>query len=369
MSKSYEILSTAYDEAEKMFIGGNFTKILKKETKEYLNVIGENSENAKGVLAVLTTLIEYKIEKPEQDIRFHQSRQKNGFSGRVHDKNHITPFLKEKSFPSPAVSGWLTRSLEQPNPYKLDYAGNISPKEVKEAFLNSVDLLEKQGEDAKSMLQYLFYLLIKQRDAKKIQLIKPSELTISTILSHLQKHFNYKYKGHGASRLPVLAIYSAYQCMVSEMKRFKGKELLEIESHTSSDASSGRIGDIDVWNNEDNTPFEGVEVKHGIVITRDLVEDCYQKFAVYPTKRYYILTTSEMSNANWDEINQEIKDIKTSHGCQVIVNGVYDSLKYYLRVIEDPTDFIKRYVENLEDDAALKFEHKVTWNDIVLGKI
>lgn len=369
MGKTNDILNKAYNNAEKMVIEGEFDRELNQDTINYLKLIGEKAESSKGVITVLMTLIEYKIENPEQDIRYHQTSLPNGFSGRSHDTAYITPFLKEKSFPSPAVTGWLTRSLEQPYPYTLDYEGRISPKNIKKAFLGAVDMLETQGENAEYMLEYLLYVLIKQRDAKEIKLIKPTDLPIFTILNHLYKHFEYPYKSSGAARLPVLAIYSAYECMVSEMKRFEGKELMSLESHTSSDSSSGRIGDIDVWNIEDETPFEGVEVKHDIVITPTLVNDNYQKFSIYPTQRYYLLTTANMSHADWIAINEQVKNIKISHGCQVIVNGVYDSLKYYLRMIEDPTDFIKNYVELLESDQALKFEHKKAWNDIVLSNV
>jgi DNA (cytosine-5)-methyltransferase 1 len=50
------------------------------------------------------------------------------------------------------------------------------------------------------------------------------------------------------------------------VKRFEGKKLLDIESHTSADSRSGRIGDIDIVD-EKGRAFEAVEVKHGIPIT------------------------------------------------------------------------------------------------------
>jgi DNA (cytosine-5)-methyltransferase 1 len=46
-----------------------------------------------------------------------------GFSGRRIDTQYITPTLKELGLPAMAESGWLTRSLEQPYPYTLDYNG------------------------------------------------------------------------------------------------------------------------------------------------------------------------------------------------------------------------------------------------------
>jgi DNA (cytosine-5)-methyltransferase 1 len=59
---------------------------------------------------------------------------------------YITPTLKELGLPSMAESGWLTRSLEQPYPYNLDYQGKISNKAVKKAFLNIIDYVESRPE-------------------------------------------------------------------------------------------------------------------------------------------------------------------------------------------------------------------------------
>lgn len=93
-----------------------------------------------------------------------------------------------------------------------------------------------------------------------------------------------------------------------------------------------RIGDIDV-NNENGSAFEGVEIKHEIPITSQLVADAYKKFKVHNTDRYYLLTTANMDSADWDAIEVEVARISQIHRYQVIVNGVYTTLKYYLRLL------------------------------------
>ena len=93
--------------------------------------------------------------------------------------------------------------------------------------------------------------------------------------------------------------------------------------------------------------------------------DAYEKFKVFNTNRYYLLTTGSMNNADWDGINEEISRIARIHGCQVIVNGVYDTLRYYLRLLSDTAEFIERYVDLLKIDEAIKFQHKTMWNDVV----
>lgn len=361
-----EILKEIYDEAMDM-VAKNNTKIsLSKDVLKNIEHIAKNSEKRKGALSVLTTVLSHKIYNPKQDIRYHQAKLENGYSGRNIDKKEVTPFLKSVSFPAMAEAGWLTRTFENPQPYTLEYPGEITL--VKQQFLEIIDCVQTKGISAKEILTYLFVLLIKQRDSLNIELAKPHSLSIANIIRVLEKHFTYKYSGSGASRLPTLAIYAAYQCMMSQVTRYSGKVLCPLESHNSADKQSGRIGDVDI-NNENGSAFEGVEIKHEIQITKQLVADAYEKFKVHNTDRYYLLTTANMDSADWDSIEKEIQRIGQIHGCQVIVNGVYTTLKYYLRLVEDPAEFIDRYVELLKNDDTIKFQHKTVWNDIISGKI
>lgn len=343
---------------------GDFSTELSDEIKKQVELLVSRSESNKGMIAVLTTLLVHKIVDPEQDIRYHQAQLPNGFAGRSIDQNYVTPFMKKVSFPAMAESGWLTRSLEQAHPYDLDYPGKIKPDTVKNAFLNIIDRVQVHGLSADEVLFYFFRLLVKQRDDLKIELAKPHSLSINKIIKLLELHFSYKYSCAGASRLPTLAIYAAYQCMMGQVARFSDKILCPLESHNSADTQSGRIGDIDI-NNENGTAFEGVEIKHEIQITRQLVADAYEKFKIYNTDRYYLLTTANMDSADWNAIDSEIQKIAQIHGCQVIVNGVYSTLKYYLRLVTDPAEFIDKYVELLKVDETIKFQHKAVWNEII----
>ncbi|MDR2043996.1 MAG: hypothetical protein LBQ15_06440 [Clostridium sp.] len=362
-----DLLRQTYDDAmEKAFdITATFDS-LDEEARRHVDYMISRSESNKGMVTVLTTLLVHKLVAPEQDIRYHQAGMDGGFAGRGIDQTHVTPFMKSVSFPAMAESGWLTRSLEQAHPYDLSYPGKITPKEVKSAFLTIIDKVEVKGVSAGDVLLYVFVLLIRQRDSMKVELAKPHSLSISAIIELLRKHFTVRYSSAGASRLPTLAVYAAYRCMMSQVTRFTDKILCPLESHHSSDAQSGRIGDIDV-NNADGSAFEGVEIKHEIAITRGFVNDAYEKLKIHNTDRYYLLTTANMDHADWGSINTEIQRIARIHGCQVIVNGVYTTLKYYLRLLNDPAEFIDCYVECMKSDETIKFQHKTMWNDIVSG--
>jgi len=41
------------------------------------------------------------------------------------------------------------------------------------------------------------------------------------------------------------------------------------------------------------------------------------------------------------------------------------TLKYYLRLLTNTFEFIDNYVNLLEADKALKFEHKERWNKLI----
>lgn len=342
---------------------GRLESALTDHEQQQLAVVLRYSEQAKAVLTVLMTSLVYKHFNPHQDIRNHQVGIQGGYSGRSFDSKFITPFMKACKFPAMAESGWLTRALEQKVPYNRDYPGAISPKELKPVFLAILDNIEA-GVPVEPYLNYLLQGLIVKRNQQRIQLAKPTALSIDAILNVLQAHFNSHYQAEGASRLPVLAIYAAYQCLIDETKRFENKRLLAMESHTSSDKRSGRIGDIEIID-EKNRVFEAVEVKYAIPITLQKVQDAYTKFQTTPVSRYYILSTANISPTEKIKMDEEVQRIKNVHGCQVIVNGIMQTLHYYLRLLNDTYDFIENYVQLLEDDTALKFEHKSQWNKLI----
>ncbi|MDE0554466.1 MAG: DNA methyltransferase [Candidatus Poribacteria bacterium] len=340
---------------------------LSESQKYWVNAIIEKAESFRGVLTVLITSLVKKIQTPTQDVRYHQDNLPNGYSGRSLDTDHITPFMKEKfrRF-AMAESGWLTRSLEQPYPYTLDYEGKIRNKTVKDAFLQILNDIEKNKADPKKYLRAIFSPLITLMEGSQghFDFLKEAQqtetVTIGKIVDLLRHHFSHDYGVAGASRLPVLAVYSAYE-MLMEIQRYKGKTLLPLKSHTTADTKSRgirAIGDIEVMH--ENNFFEGVEIKHNIPISLGIVEDAYQKFSQIPISRYYLLTTAEPNVEDIDSVNDLVSEIHRQHGCEVIINGIIPSLKYYLRLLSSPQLFLDGYSRNLQLDFQQKAEIKET---------
>jgi len=165
---------------------------------------------------------------------------------------------------------------------------------------------------------------------------------------------------------PILSNFHAPKPM-PDVKRYEGKILASLESHTSPDSRSKSLGDIDV-NNDDNSCFESIEIKHNKLITADMVGVAYRKIKNTSIDRYYILTTNEPNFGDQESVMQEIEKYKKIHSCQIIVNGVIPSLKYYMRLISNPQGFVDEYTKWLEFEyeraSGIKRKHLRVWQEI-----
>lgn len=349
---------------------------LSKQEKEFLETIIQNAYRQKAVWTVLITLLFYKILNPKQDIRYHKIELENGFSGRSFDTKIITPTLRKLELPAMAESGWLTRSLEQAYPYTLDYKGKIANQKLKNAFLQLLDIVEtcenkeKGAKKAKDFLNALFVMMRDEIQKHKIAIVpldSKDTLSITHIIKFLDSHFQHNYQIYGASKLPVLAFYAIYQILIKELKRYENCTLAPLGSHTASDRTSKSAGDIEIF--KDKKIYEAIEIKLNREIDSNMIAIAYSKICKFAPKRYSIFSTADIKEQEKDEIFSQIERIKEEHGCQIIVNGVLPSIKYYLRLIENLDEFIENYSRLIEIDAELKREHKIKWNEILKGNI
>lgn len=359
-----EILLSIYTEAE------NNTSYRNKINSEYLEnikILSEKCFTQKGVYTVFTTLLIYKFAHPEQDIRNHQTQIKNGFSGRTIDTKFITPTLKKLGLPSMAESGWLTRSLEQPYPYTLNYEGKIGNKIVKKSFLKLIDAVQNSALNPKYTLVELFINIINIQKSNIITikpLSNPEKLTISNLINALTTQFAKKYDTFGGSKLPVVAFYTIYKIIITEISRYENCTLKPLGSHTASDRTSKSSGDIEVY--QEGKLFESIEIKLDKPIDSNILRIAKEKIIKFNPKRYYILSFIGVNKEDQQEIEKIICDIKETHGCQIVINGVVPTLKYYFRLISNISDFVDIYSNLIQDDSELKLIHKQTWNTLVL---
>lgn len=345
----------------------NYKSQIPNQLTIYIEIIAKNCSKQKGVYTVLITLLIHKIIQPTQDIRYHQSSMPGGFSGRTIDTQYITPTLKELGLPAMSESGWLTRSLEQPYPYTLDYNGKINNKAVKEAFLKIIDFVEKNQQKTTLIAELLIYKIKEVTKTNVITINKlnnQEKLNIITVISCLETHFTYNYLTFGASKLPVIAFYVVYQKLIQEVERYKGCTLKKLGSHTASDLQSKTAGDIEVFD-KNNKLIEAIEIKQGKPITLQIVLNAKDKILKYNPRRYYIFSSANPKKEDEIKIQEEIKLIAATHGCQVIINGIIPTLKYYLRLITSVESFVEDYSNFIEQDKELQLVHKTKWNEIL----
>jgi DNA (cytosine-5)-methyltransferase 1 len=364
------VLDHALDEARKVFVPGDNTlpsSSLSSEMTESLKELSRNAQRASAAFTNIVTCLAIKAALPNVDIRYHQTQIQSDtprpadFNFRGVSERVVYPWLSAHEFQG-ARSGWQTRTLERPKPYTLTYEENI--QYVKEPFLKTFNEIEVLNASPEAALKLLMLLQLQFRETRRIDLAIPKTNDISQIIALFRQHFFRRYEARGASRLPVLAFHSIYSVLVQELARFQNMTLLDLQEHSAADAQTGAIGDIEIADGTGKI-FEALEIKHDIEITHEIIEAAKRKIMTSPPDRYYLLTTHQ--NCDGSPLQDELDQIQARFGCQVIVNGVVPSLRYYLRLLKSPSLVFQYYAEALAKETAIAHEHRLAWNEIVLG--
>lgn len=340
--------------------------LLGKTVADSLETIVNNFGQNKYLYSILITSLVEKLVHPNQDIRYAQDGLPGGYSNRSKDAVHVTPFLKRHGLTSCAASGAESgRNFERPYPYTLNFDAKPKGKGNREAFLGIIHAVQVEGIDPFPCIVLLMALDLRNKQKAVFQYPQPQGLTIQQIFDAVIEH-HQKAQGQGRSRLPVLAIQAIYQCLVVELSRYQDTTLRNPPNRHTANDKEGWIGDIQI-DRLDGTPFEGLEVKSGIKITADMVRALPEKFAGQAVERYYILSTSDpyIAKNEFDEVMQTVEQVRQSTGCQVIVNGLNQSLRYYLRLISDTNKFSINYTEQIQTDLDVKDEHREVWAQIL----
>ena len=264
-------------------------------------------------------------------------------------------------------SGWLTRSLEQPYPYTLNYEGKVSNKDVKRAFLEIINEIQINNINPKYILVELFkqVIQIEEKNRVNVESLKNSQkLTISKVIDLLYEQFKFDYKVFGGSKLPVLAFFAIYQIIINEFSRYNNCSLKELGSHTSSDKNSKSAGDIEIF--KKNNLFEVIEIKLNKPINANILRIVKDKILKFNPQRYYIFSFDKIDINEKEKIEEIIDEVKKEYGCQIIVNGVIETLKYYLRLIENLEVLYSNYSKLIFLDKELKAVHKQKFNELTL---
>ncbi len=359
-------LDSIYGEMAKMHAAGESRpEALSERLAAALSAISGATSKASSAFTNVVTCLAIKVQFPDLDIRKHQVQIGAPFSFRAASEDYVYPWLQKHKFEG-AKSGWQTRTFERPKPYTMTYDENIGA--IKMPFLTVFDEIQENSQNPSDALAYLIYDQIALREKKKISLVCPKTKDILLIEGFFREHFFRQYKSKGASRLPVLALHAIYDVMMQQVQRYSGMKLRGLQSHSAADSQTGAIGDIEV-ERQNGGLFEGIEVKHDIVVTENEVLGACEKFAETnpPPDRYYILTTHKDCQPT-GEMEKLLREKESHIGTQIIINGVLPTIRYYLRLLSDPSAIFPSYIQLLEKDPAIAFEHREAWNPIVIGK-
>jgi len=212
-----------------------------KKRKKYSEIItinidvlvSEIDKNKSLISAMVTSMLK-KIDGPKQDIRLHRTDFEGGYSARSLDTDVTTPFFK-KHFPKYAnkESGFLSMATRAQIPWTKKDGSRIrtrASKEFMSSFLEIFDAIESKKIAPNDVLMYFFEKLHTLSLEQKMifdETIQTSDfidiININSILEMLYKHFETDVRG--GSRLPVIAIYSIYEILIKQVKRYCDKTL------------------------------------------------------------------------------------------------------------------------------------------------
>lgn len=334
---------------------------------DLINDIVEGIFNNKAVYTALVTLLFYKIYNPDQDIRLHQKKMENGFSARGFDTKVVTPILKEFGIPSMSETAWSTKVLEKTGAYSLDNTANFQNQHIKYAFLHILNFVQSNTVSVDNVLKVLIKKGLEKSKENQVDIIRldnPNELTIKEVIHILNRQFSHDYGEPGGAKLPVIAFHAIYQILILELKKYECCALEPLGSHTASDRTSSKSGDIEIIYTPTGELLESLEIKLDIPIDANRVLNAKNKILIYQPKQYYILSTSSVIRDK-EYIDRIIDEVREIQGCQIIINGVIHTLNYYLRLISNIKDFIDNYSYLISIDNELRPSHKLYWNQLL----
>ena len=194
----------------------------------------------------------------------------------------------------------------------------------------------------------------------KNTLYRRTNLSVDQTVDKVMQHHSLQTKR--ASRLPVLAIHSVMTIIAREFERYEGCTILTPKYRAIAKSRKDLIANVHIFDANDML-FEGYAVKHNIRINSHLIQAYLEKILTTTARRFYILTTHH--HGNYIELEPEIQRIDREHSRELIVDGVYPTLRHYLRLMGSTSEFLDAYVTQLETDPSVTFQIKEAWNEIV----
>lgn len=188
-------------------------------------------------------------------------------------------------------------------------------------------------------------------------MIRPIALSIGQIVSAIDRLVACAGDSRVRYRFAVNAVHAVYSTLVDEVGRYRRMHLLPLPK--GADDSQLDI----LLLNDLGTIAEVVRVMDSvpeIIIENPFTTDSPTDEPV----RYQLIHTEAM---NGTDLNKRCSELESKSAVEVFADTLQEWLAYTLRMIDDPADFVGRFIESVEDDTALSSEDKKKWNDVVAG--
>ena len=317
-----------------------------------------SSGNGAAVVIMVTSLLK-KCTDPKQDVRRHRADLPGGYSGRGLDSGIVTPFLEAHGFSADRRTGWSDRSFDTKAPYDFDYPGDMGDGDVRKALLFVLDGVEGGKVDPRSLLTYTLKALCDLREIEKVNLDRPDGLDADGALKILKRHF--KCGGRARMLLPALAVCAAY-------REAAEKGLPGFASATVGDPAEIGTDDeaferVVVFESRTGRVREIAEILRGTSVVPALVRPVRSGADELPTGAYRLLAVAPAGDLR--PAAREAGLMERAIGCQVVVEEALDAIERILRALHGADGFAAKYAEMVEDDALIKYAHKMAWNNAV----
>ncbi|WP_291720602.1 hypothetical protein [Bernardetia sp.] len=184
-----------------------------------------------------------------------------------------------------------------------------------------------------------------------------NEYNLQDIYIVLDRHFFHNYNTSVDVKLPSLALYAILECLVSEISRYENSKVEPLESVITSKGLENNFK-----TKKGRKVVEYYKIQLHSPIGLETIKSISKIIGKHKIDRFYLLShdVQEM-----EKIEQFCTEIKAKTDCEVIVDGILPTIKYYLRLINSLSDFIEKYSLLVQNDTELKKVHKEKWNELL----
>jgi DNA (cytosine-5)-methyltransferase 1 len=160
--------------------------------------------------------------------------------------------------------------------------------------------------------------------------------------------------------LAALAMFAVYRLMTSRVRRYQQTQVTPLNFCHTGGVSLQIL-------TKDGCCLETAYIIKGTILSLGIVKSLYQQIKQTCPQRCLVLSVHEPCPT--DSQSWFLEQFQQNSDCEVMIDGVVPSLKYYLRLLDHPEGFLTEYRQCLEAEfqrsSGIKKEHLQTWHEIV----